>query len=372
MAHMRILYLNGRSDVGGGPEIAYRLLAGLDRSRFRLFVACPDEAPYAARLAELPELTMFPLALRRLRPTHLMHLARIVREQRIECVHSHGKAAGLWSRVLRLLFPRLVVVHTYHGLHYRQYPRALRALYLRVEALMSRLTTRVVHVSASEQREAQRLRLSPRAKQTVIANGVALPRTRPSREEARRRLGLTLAGPALVTVARYSYQKNLARAFAVTARLAQRGIEARLIVVGGPDDQSRAEIETQMRAAHVEDRVDLVGERDDVPVWLCAADVYVSTSRWEGLPTSVLEAMAVGLPVVATRVAGNDEAVTAQTGVLVDEHDVDGFAEAVERFLEDAALRARCAEAARARVAEDFSLERMVDAHARLYTELLR
>lgn len=368
---MRILILNGRSDLGGGPTNVYRLLRAIDRSRFRFFVACPDEPPYFDKLARLPGLTVFPLALRRLHVANLWRLARIVRAHRIQCVHSQGKAAGLWARALKLLFPRLKVLHHYRGIHYRHYPPWLQRAYLLAERALSQLTTRVIHVSDSEMRRARELRLCPASKQVVICNGVETSPERPlSRQQARRRLNVPLETPVCMVVARYSFQKNLPRSLEIIARLRRCGTPVRYVIVGGDDDLGRDELQAQVRLHGVAEAVSLLGPREDVVECLCAADVYLSTSRWEGLPTSVLEAMSLGLPVVASNVTGNDAVVTAQTGFLIDERDVDGFVRAMQRLVSDADLRARLGAAARQRVAAEFSIERMVAAHERMYSEL--
>jgi glycosyltransferase involved in cell wall biosynthesis len=368
---MRILLLSGRSDFGGGPAHVYRLLRAIDTSRFLFYIACPDEAPYFDKLGRIPGLSVFPLPLRQLKVANLWRLAQIVRAHRIQCVHSQGKAAGVWARALKWFFPRLKVLHQYHGIHYRQYPAWLQAAYLNVERALSLWTTRVIHVSESEMHQARQLRLCPAAKQIVIRNGVETRAERPlSRQQARQKLELPFDEPVCMVVARYSFAKNLTRSLEIVARLRRSDTPVRYVVVGGADDLKRHELQSHVRSLGVADAVSLLGAREDVAECLCAADVYLSTSRWEGLPLSVLEAMSLGLPVVASKVAGNDAAVTPQTGFLIDEHDVDGFVRAVRRLVLDPDLCARLGAAARQRVAAEFSIERMVTAHERLYSEL--
>jgi len=368
---LRILHLNGRSDLGGGSTHTYRLLRAIDTRQFQMFVACPDEPPYFALLAQIPGLRVFPLPLRHLRLANLIALIRIVRTQRIECVHSQGKAAGIWARALKCFFPRLQVVHQYHGIHYGRYPAWLQGSYLRFERALSRLTDVVVHVSESEQQQANRLRLCAVHKQRLIRNGVETRRDLPlTLEQARLRLNVPTPRPICIVLARYSYQKNLACSFDVVARLERSETPVHFIVVGGADDVERHEVEAQVRQSGVAASVTLLGPREDVFECLRAADIYLSTSRWEGLPLGVLEAMSMGLPVVASRVTGHDGVVTPDCGFLVDADDVEGFARAVSRLAGDRDVCRRMGAAARERVSREFSLERMVAAHEALYREL--
>jgi glycosyltransferase involved in cell wall biosynthesis len=137
-----------------------------------------------------------------------------------------------------------------------------------------------------------------------------------------------------------------------------------LIAGDGPE---REQLETEARQLGLASSVEFLGERNDIPDLIRSSDLFVLSTRSEGLPMSVLEAMAAGLPVVASEVGGIPELVDAETGVLVPPEDPAALSTAVERLLADQGLRARLGAAGRARAEERFDLESWGRAHIRLY-----
>lgn len=157
---------------------------------------------------------------------------------------------------------------------------------------------------------------------------------------------------------------SLLRAFAAAA---QNCPEARLIVVG--DGVLRQNIADQVKELRIADRVQLLGERQDVAAILKALDCFTLTSVAEGISNTILEAMATGLPVIATRVGGNPELVEhGVTGQLVEPKDVGALTRAIETYSQDGALCQRQGEAARRRSEKHFSLERMAADYSDFYS----
>jgi glycosyltransferase involved in cell wall biosynthesis len=130
-------------------------------------------------------------------------------------------------------------------------------------------------------------------------------------------------------------------------------------------------VEAKVREAALEDRLILTGARSDVPQILAALDIFVMTSDTEGLPNAVMEAMASGLPVVATRVGGTPELVAeGETGHLVPPGRREPLLEALRALVADRALRRRMGEAGRIRIAAEFTLQRMVAGTRAVYDSL--
>jgi sugar transferase (PEP-CTERM/EpsH1 system associated) len=210
---------------------------------------------------------------------------------------------------------------------------------------------------------------------TRICNGVDTEKFHP-------RAGRRIAGPegfadpdsfVVGTVGRMAAVKDqttLVRAFvACVSRSPVAARRMRLVLVG--DGPLRAECAELVSAAGLTDRVWMPGERDDVADVLHMLDLFVLPSIAEGISNTILEAMATGLPVVATRVGGTPELVDQQTGVLVPRSDPEAMAQALASYCDDPRKTACHGRAARRRVEDEFSLTRMVSAYARVYETAL-
>jgi glycosyltransferase involved in cell wall biosynthesis len=174
-----------------------------------------------------------------------------------------------------------------------------------------------------------------------------------------------LRGPAM-TVARLSPEKDLTSLLKAVARLVEQSPDFRLEIVG--DGPSRAELSSLAHSLGIEEYVAFLGDRTDVPELLRRARMFILSSKTEGLSLSLLEAMARGLPVVATRVGGTPEVVLDGTsGLLVPPGDVPALAAAIHRIWTDAGLAMSLARAARAKVERDFDIGRAVKKYEALY-----
>lgn len=204
---------------------------------------------------------------------------------------------------------------------------------------------------------------APQARIRVIHNGIDIDRFHPAPPANREELG------PIVSVGRLVEQKNHALFLQAAAALARDVPAARFVIVG--DGPLRDALESQARAAGIADRVTFLGWRADVEVVLRGASLFWLTSRWEGMPNVVLEAMASGVPVVATTVAGTRELIRdGVEGFVVSGGTADGFVRHSRDLLLDPMQRQRVGSAARAR-AETFSTARMVGAVSDLYGDVL-
>ncbi|MCC6767262.1 MAG: glycosyltransferase [Deltaproteobacteria bacterium] len=221
----------------------------------------------------------------------------------------------------------------------------------------------VVHAADRIVVNAEILRPSGRAggRTDVIPSGVDTNRFRPGadRAAAKAALGLDAATPVIGTVGRLEPRKGTATLIAAVHALGDAGRTLAAVVVG--DGPLRSEIERDVAARGLASRVRLLGDRADVREVLAALDAFVLPSRTEGMSNALLEAMAMGLPVVATTVGGNPEVVAdGRSGLLVPAGDPDAMAAAVGRVLDDGALATRLGSAARRVVEERYGSRSMV------------
>jgi glycosyltransferase involved in cell wall biosynthesis len=249
-------------------------------------------------------------------------------------------------------------VHTYHGFPFHEFQSRLRrGAYVAIERRLGGHTDVALCVGTGVAVEAIRRGLI--APDRVRTIGVAVDgemgaapaaRTPGAREKARRELGLPADAAVVGAVGRLAYQKAPEDFLAAMRRLARPGVIG--VWVGGGELAARI---GHLASKQPAGRVVLAGERADVPAILAAFDVFALPSRYEGLPTAVVEAMMCGIPVVATAVnAVSDVVVPGETGLLVPPRRPDLLADAVGYLLDRPVIARRMADAARARLGDRF------------------
>jgi len=261
------------------------------------------------------------------------------------------------------------VIHGEHGREVTD-PHGVGPRRNRLRRLLAPLVDRFVTVSFDLRRWLIEIVGLPEWKILTIHNGVDTTRFSDNGWEAgRRALGLAREAVAVGTVGRLDPvkdQMSLLNAFASVAD----GPPPRILMIVG-DGPCRASLETRACRPDLAGRVRFFGERGDVPVLLRGLNVFVLPSIAEGISNTLLEAMATGLPVVATRTGGNPELIEdGMTGTLVPVGDPDAMAGAIEAYVRDPHLRARHGQAARRRAVERFDLGRMVEGYRDLYLSL--
>jgi glycosyltransferase involved in cell wall biosynthesis len=355
----RVLLLVTLAETGGAQAYVAALAEALSRE-YDVMVAAHGEG----FLARAPGYVPLRHLRRPLHPLHdalaLVELYRLFRRERPLVVHANSSKAGVLGRLAAFAARVPVRFFTVHGWAFKAHGGIVSKAYLWADRLMSPLTTTTICVAHGERAAGLRAHTCRASRTVVIHNGVALdvPRRRPH------------PGPViLLSVGRLRAPKDFLTLVRAVAALEPGS--ARLLIAGdGPD---RPALEAEIDRLGLGEHVVLLGTRDDVPELLAGADVFVLSSDSEGLPMSVLEAMATGLPVVASAVGGVPEAVSAsETGTLVPARDSAALAEALRRLVADPALRERFGEAGRRRAEREFSLERFEREHLELYRKRAR
>jgi sugar transferase (PEP-CTERM/EpsH1 system associated) len=288
-----------------------------------------------------------------LRPSLIPRLVALFRRWRPGVVHTHDQRALFYAGPAAWLARVPLIVHTRHGRDVHATSR---------QTMMIRCLSKLVHrfVCVSEEvAELSREQGMGGARLCTIKNGIDLSRFRS--------VGPDPAGP-VVTVARLSPEKDVANLVTAVALAAKQGPELRVVVAGG--GPCLAELQQLAAELGVADRMTFLGEVGDVPALLAGARMFVLPSRSEGIPLTALEAMACGLPVVATRVGGLPEVVDDRvTGLLVPPGDPAALANALVAIWEDPEGGERMGRAGRRRAEERFDVRRMVAEYEALYAE---
>jgi len=295
----------------------------------------------------------------------------------VQVVQTHLPGANFWGLALALrgACAAIPTIHNNQEFRYGRDDQAWRAgLRRRAYREMLRRCPAVVAVSA-EVRDSLvadlRATDTEAARIRVIPNGVEIPEPGDPAlvAQARARYGIPPGDPLVLAAGRLSEQKNHALLLEATARLRAAGVRCRVLIAG--DGPLRAFLGRRAAEMGLDDQVTLPGNVDDLRLLMQGADVFVLPSLWEGLPLVLLEAMACGLPAVATRIRGVAEVVEdGVSGLLVEPGDAAGLAAAVAALLRDAPRRAALGAAGLEIVRRHYDFARVAEELGRLYAEV--
>ncbi|WP_297960639.1 glycosyltransferase [uncultured Campylobacter sp.] len=296
----KILLLSLRADHGGGPKHVDLLINNLS-SDMEIFLACPKDKPYYNMWSESKKVKdIFALPHRKFSVKKLLGLNKFIKDKDVKIIHSHGKGAGIYSRILKILNPRLKIVHTLHGVHIGEYGFLKKSVYIFLERFLTLFTDKFINVSNSENSLCLKLRLFKKSKCEIVYNGI-----KALLKDDHAKIKFNLSEKRVVTtISRFDYQKNMSLAYEIAQNFKDNS-DIVFLWLGDGDDRTKFESMAQ------KDGVNIIftGFTDEIPAYLSATDIYLSTSRWEGLPYALIEAQSLGIPIVATNVVGNNEVV---------------------------------------------------------------
>jgi sugar transferase (PEP-CTERM/EpsH1 system associated) len=363
---IRVMHLLPEFTLGGMEHGVVMLLNGLPRKRI-IGSVCSFEVAIDSLRERLDRHVQVHMLGRRQGndPMLVWRLIRLFRHERPDIVHSHS-----WGTLCEgYLATRLggVVRHFIHGEHGTL---ELRRRNRSIQRWIWSRAQRVLSVSSTLADEMAREIGFPRNRVQVVRNGVDIARFAAiSRAAAREELGVAEAEFVIGTVGRLVPVKDHETLLAALARLSRAGIDFIALVAGeGP---LRPELERRAATLGLGRKVRFLGNREDIDRVLAALDVFALSSLSEGIPNTVIEAMASGLPVVATHVGGLDEVVeNGKTGILVPPKAADTLADACLVLLHDSDLRRRMGVEALKSARGQFSLQRMLDDYEHLYFDL--
>ncbi len=378
----RVLRIIARMNIGG-PAIQASLLSdGLDPDRYETCLVTGTTGPAEGDYLELTgrrlsNITTVPALGREIEllsdVAAYRQVAALIREFRPHIVHTHTAKAGLVGRLAARRAGVPVIVHTFHGHVLRGYfSRPKEALFIRAERALASITTRLVTVSDQIRRDLLALGIGRADRFDVVRLGLDLSRYEHADArtgELKRELGLPPDARAVGIVARLVPIKAHETFLEMAAIVARARPDTVFLIVG--DGERRAALEDTARALGILERTRFLGWRADLDRVYADLDAVVLTSRNEGSPVALIEAMAAGRPVVSTRAGGVPELV-GDAGLLADIDDAPELAAAVQRVLGDPVLALQLGRHARCRVVPAFSHERLIADIDGLYQRLLR
>ncbi|OGS41346.1 MAG: hypothetical protein A2506_13635 [Elusimicrobia bacterium RIFOXYD12_FULL_66_9] len=364
----KILFVSTSTTVGGAEKTLYALATLIDPKKHQVVgvVSLKPEGHYAKRLREQGVKVMTMALGRAPRPADARRLAAIIDRERPDIVHAVMYQAIQLCRMAKTRSDTRFKLVSSPRVNYRS--RSWWTL-LVDRWLKERDDLLIAECEASRRFLLKKLGYDP-AKVVTIRNGVELAGWPPSKiDRQKKRMELRLSGTDVLigAIGRLDKQKGFETLVEAMSRL--KGSPLRCAILGeGPE---RARLEALVRKHHLEKSVWLLGEKGEIPSWLAAFDLYCLPSLWEGLPNSLLEAMSLGLPVVASAVDGIPEAVLdGKDGMLVAPEKPAALAKVLRALVDEPARRAALGKEAQATVAERFTLRRMLAEYEAAYSTL--
>src|SRR3989338_8234708 len=365
---IRILYVIWSLDLGGAEQVVMNLVRHIDRAKFEPVVCCLNQkGRYGADIEQSGTKVIELNKLPKLDPFIISKLMRVMKEEKIDLVHTHLFTSNLWGR-LAAFFAGVPVVSTEHNMDSWK-----RFYHWLVDSILVRVTRKMIFVSEQVRNYYEQKLGALKDKSAVLYNGININQfaAKVDRADILREFGIAKDANVIGIVGRLVPQKGHGVFIEMIFNLRQKGVNAVGLIIG--DGELRKELEKMRDDLKLKDFILFTGFRKDIDRLYVAMDVLVMTSTREGFPMTLLEAMAAGVPVVAADVGGVKECVTnGENGVLIDSAIAQDYADRVAELIDRIELRLKFIESGKRRVEREFSVSNMAANHEALYSTLVR
>ena len=356
---LKLLMISSSSSTGGGPSHIF-LLEKLIRNEFDIFFAMPNNAYCkkfkSSRFIEIEE--------RKLSIIDIFRLIQFIRKNSIDIIHAHGKGAGLIARILKLFTGRYLI-YTFHGIHISCLNNFQKLIYLVYENIFGWLDDKKIFVSESEKKVAKNLIFNALNNYKIIHNSVNNMTFKENIDNNvfNHSIGIKNDKKNIISICRLVDQKNIFEIFKIARNLPQYNF----IILGNGYLFNKA------RSFLILNRIKnvyILGNKKNVYKYLYSSQLFLSTSLYEGHPISILEAMSVGLPILASNVTGNIDTIENKiSGYYYDLGNINQASILAKEILEDQKLKQIFSINSFKLQRKKFSICRMKESYIDLYSE---
>ena len=354
---INILMISSSSSLGGGTKHMFMLGQNLN-SEFNVFYGIPKNTNFENYLNNNIHIE---ISERKLSFIDIFRLVFFIKSKSIDIIHAHGKGAGLISRLL-IIFTRRSLIYTFHGIHLKCHTKLMRLIYIIYESLLGGLDSVKILVSESEKDYALKSNIYLGNKYKVIPNGVCnMPRKNYENNNNSTNKIIKPKKVRVISVCRFVSQKNIKD----TLKIAHKIKNVDFYIIGnGPLWNEIKNIISKRKIKNV----NLLGEKQDVFRYLYSSDIFLSTSLYEGLPISILEAMSIGLPILASNVVGNRDTIeNGKSGFLYELENIEMAVSYLRKMVKSETLRQNLGNSAFNRQRSIFSRKSMVKQYMKIY-----
>ncbi len=364
---VKILQVIGSMFIGGAEKVVSELSLNLDKSRYDVQVCCIKKKGIFAEKLEKLKIPVHLLATENNNKRYSLwyELSKYLKRNRFEIMHSHGTTAFLEAFAASLLNRQVTYFHTFHYGNYPVYPKK----YLFGERIASKIPNHLIAVSQQQRKQLIKCYHIRKDRISTIYNGIS------NNEkigndltiiEKKRELKIKKDEIVFGTVAVFSEQKGLSFFVDAARNVISRHRNVKFVIVG--DGKIKNQIENQIKTYGLEDQIILTGWRTDVDEMMLMFDAYIMSSLWEGMSIVLLEAMAAGKPIVATRVGDNEKIIQQDVnGYLVQPGDAESLSKVILEKMTDKAKLMSMGQNAYEAYRSKYSIDIMVHNYDQLY-----
>lgn len=378
MKKIKILHIL-EATIGGTRTHLNYLVRNLDQEKFEIavIVSAKRTAAFCQDISAMKRLGIRVFEIDMIRQISLIQDLKsffkiffILKKHRFEIIHTHSSKAGVLGRVSAKLTRAPVILYSPHAFAFLGYPNRISHFILRkIEQILGKITTKIICVSESEKQIALENKIGKNKQFVVIQNGIQPNPLNLQRPASPRKTDFSREKIIIGTVGYFRRQKNYPMFLQAAKLVIREKSNVKFLVIG--DGEKRCEIQRLLTELDLNTHFILTGHVENVVEYYQMMDIFVLTSFWEGLPYAILEAMAAGVPVVATDVPGTRDIIRhSENGLLVSINNVDLLASTLLSLVENPELRQNIAIKGYSHILNNFNIEKNIKTYDTLYQEL--
>ena len=375
---MRVCHVITKPELGGAQLSTLNILAGLPKDKYSTFLITSPKGMLSAEFKNLSGVGAFfsPFLVRPLNPLYdilaFIHILLIYRRCKVALVHTHSSKAGIIGRWAARFARVSRIIHTVHGWPFNDYqPFIIRSFFILLERITASFTTKIICVSKKDLETGLKYKIAPKEKFELIKYGIPLEEFRKpkvDRLEKRKELGIHNNDPVVGMISCLKPQKSPLDYIKASIEVYQKMPYVNFVLIG--DGVLKRACEKALASSPLNGRFIFAGWRRDISGILDVLDLVVLTSKWEGMPIAIIEALCKGCPVVATNVGGAAELIKeGVTGYLTKPGEYQETAEYILKILEDSNALRKMKKEASLSIDSSFDIHRMLNEVESLYRE---
>lgn len=302
----------------------------------------------------------------------LCKLFRLLRKIKPHIVHTHSSKAGILGRWAAYFARVPLIIHTFHGFGFNDFQNPIkRWILVRIERIIAIVTKSLIFVSRDNMKTAEKKKIGKSNRYTLIHSGIHRIKPLKNIKAVRNEMGVRVGDLVIFSISSLKPQKNVLDFARLAKQVIDKNPDSSIKFFVAGDGEERPLIERYVKENELDNRFILLRWRTDATKLLAAADIFVMTSLWEGLPRSLLEAMAIGKPACVYAADGvNDVIEDGVNGYIVPTHDIEGLAVRVNMLISDGDLREEIGKKAKDSMKPDYYIDTMVKTLDSHYTKL--